>query len=71
MRLTQRSTQMIQVFIAEYLGEGYWADYPPFEFTDDETVKAQAFVRHQMKCPGCVVRSVKHNGVEALNWELW
>lgn len=36
---------MIEVTIAEYFGEGFWAYYPPYEFPATELESVKAFVR--------------------------
>jgi hypothetical protein len=55
---------MYKVEIAEYLGEGYWAEYPPYEFQKNERPAMEKFIKHQMTGTNTQVRRVLLNEVE-------
>ena len=59
--------EVIKVYLAEYLGEGYWADYPPYEF--DSFDSAKGFALLQVK-GGMKLRDVTSN-VRNIEWKDW
>jgi hypothetical protein len=44
------------VEIADYMGDDYWYDYPPFEFDTEEA--ARAFAESQTQNPGSKIRRI-------------
>lgn len=49
---------MYEVHVAEYMGEGYWADYPPYTFN---TLKEAMDFSDTQKGPTTKVRGIYKN----------
>lgn len=47
---------MYEVYVAEYMGEGYWHDYPPYTFN---TLKEAMEFADTQKGPRTKVRGIK------------
>lgn len=52
----RKGLNMYEVYVAEYMGEGYWHDYPPYTFN---TLKEAMEFADTQKGPRTKVRGIK------------
>ena len=63
----QTEKEVFKVHLAEYLGDDYWADYPPFEFASLDDAKA--FAMNQVN-GGMKLRDVTSN-LKNIEYKEW